>query len=101
MNLAPITIVGNLASEPESQTMADGRLRTRFRAAASSRTVDPQTGRWRDGETTDDDVVDDDAPNALIALAPLKWAGPAARRPAHFVRHAALRRPTRSSRAGR
>ena len=52
MNLAQITIVGNLAGEPESRTLADGRLRTRFRVAASSRTMDPRTGRWRDGETT-------------------------------------------------
>jgi single-strand DNA-binding protein len=52
MNLAQITIVGNLTSEPESRTVADGRLRTRFRVAATSRTLDPRTGRWRDGETT-------------------------------------------------
>ncbi|HVV76552.1 MAG TPA: single-stranded DNA-binding protein [Mycobacteriales bacterium] len=52
MNLAQITIVGNLAGEPESRTLADGRLRTRFRVAASSRTLDARTGRWRDGETT-------------------------------------------------
>lgn len=52
MNLAQITIVGNLASEPECRTMADGRQRTRFRVAASTRMVDPRTGRWRDGETT-------------------------------------------------
>jgi single-strand DNA-binding protein len=52
MNLAQITIVGNLATDPEARTLADGRLRTRFRVAASSRTMDPRTGRWRDGETT-------------------------------------------------
>jgi single-strand DNA-binding protein len=52
MNLAQITIVGNLASEPESRTLADGRQRTRFRVAASTRMLDPRTGRWRDGETT-------------------------------------------------
>jgi single-strand DNA-binding protein len=52
MNLAQITIVGNLAGDPESRTLADGRLRTRFRVAATSRALDPRTGRWRDGETT-------------------------------------------------
>jgi single-strand DNA-binding protein len=52
MNLAQITVIGNLASEPETRTLADGRCRTRFRVAASSRTLDPRTGRWRDGETT-------------------------------------------------
>ncbi|HWC36410.1 MAG TPA: single-stranded DNA-binding protein [Mycobacteriales bacterium] len=52
MNLAQITIVGNLAGEPESRTLADGRLRTRFRVAATSRALDPRTGRWRDGDTT-------------------------------------------------
>jgi single-strand DNA-binding protein len=52
MNLAQITIVGNLACDPESVTLADGRLRTRFRVAATSRTLDPRTGRWRDGDTT-------------------------------------------------
>ena len=52
MNLVQITVVGNVAGEPESRTLADGRLRTRFRVAASSRTLDPRTGRWRDGETT-------------------------------------------------
>jgi single-strand DNA-binding protein len=52
MNLAQITIAGNLASDPESVTLADGRLRTRLRVAATSRTLDPRTGRWRDGDTT-------------------------------------------------
>jgi single-strand DNA-binding protein len=52
MNLAQITIVGNLAGDPESRTLTDGRLRTRFRVAATSRTLDPRSGRWRDGETT-------------------------------------------------
>jgi single-strand DNA-binding protein len=51
MNLAQITVVGNLTGEPLSRTLADGRLRTRFRVAASSRMQDPLTGRWRDGET--------------------------------------------------
>jgi single-strand DNA-binding protein len=52
MNLTQITIVGNVASDPEIRTLADGPLRTKFRVAATSRTLDPRTGRWRDGETT-------------------------------------------------
>jgi single-strand DNA-binding protein len=52
MNLAQITVVGNVATEPESCTLADGRLRTRFRVAATSRVMDPRSGRWRDGDTT-------------------------------------------------
>lgn len=52
MNLAQITIVGNVANDPESVTLADGRVRTRFRVAATSRTLDAQSGRWRDGDTT-------------------------------------------------
>jgi single-strand DNA-binding protein len=52
MNLTQITIVGNLANDPETQTTADGRLRTRFRVAATSRVLDPRSGRWRDGDTT-------------------------------------------------
>jgi single-strand DNA-binding protein len=52
MNLVQITVIGNLATDPETRTLADGRLRTRFRIAATSRTLDPRTGRWRDGDTT-------------------------------------------------
>jgi single-strand DNA-binding protein len=52
MNLAQITVVGNLVTEPDTQTLADGRRRTRLRVAATSRTMDPRTGRWRDGDTT-------------------------------------------------
>lgn len=52
MNLAQITVIGNIATDPESRTLADGRLRTRFRIAATTRTLDPRTGRWRDGDTT-------------------------------------------------
>jgi single-strand DNA-binding protein len=52
MNLTQITIVGNVASDPESVTLANGRVRTRFRIAATSRTLDARSGRWRDGDTT-------------------------------------------------
>jgi single-strand DNA-binding protein len=52
MNLAQVTIVGNLTTDPATQTLPDGRQRTRFRVAATSRTLDSRTGRWRDGGTT-------------------------------------------------
>ena len=51
-NIAQITIVGNVANVPELRTLADGRQRTRFRVAATSRVLDPRTGLWRDSETT-------------------------------------------------
>ncbi|HVV77944.1 MAG TPA: single-stranded DNA-binding protein [Mycobacteriales bacterium] len=52
MNLAQIVIVGNVVSDPECRTLTDGQCRTRFRVAATSRTLDARSGRWRDGETT-------------------------------------------------
>jgi single-strand DNA-binding protein len=52
MNLAQITVVGNLVTDPDTQTLTDGRCRSRLRVAATSRTLDPRSGRWRDGDTT-------------------------------------------------
>ena len=52
MNLAQLTVVGNLVSDPDARLLPDGRWRTRFRIAATSRVLDSHTGRWRDGETT-------------------------------------------------
>ena len=52
MNLAQLTVVGNLTADPDARQLADGRWRTRFRIAATSRTLDPNSGRWRDGDTT-------------------------------------------------
>ena len=52
MNLAQIVIAGNVASEPDARRLPDGRWRTRFRVAATSRTLDANSGRWKDGETT-------------------------------------------------
>jgi single-strand DNA-binding protein len=52
MNLAQITVIGNVVTDPDTQTLADGRRRTRLRIAATSRALDPRTGRWRDGDTT-------------------------------------------------
>ena len=52
MNLAQLTVVGNLTADPDARQLPDGRWRTRFRIAATSRTLDPNSGRWRDGDTT-------------------------------------------------
>jgi single-strand DNA-binding protein len=52
MKLAQITVIGNLTADPDVRTVADGRVRARFRIAATSRTLDPRSGRWRDGDTT-------------------------------------------------
>jgi single-strand DNA-binding protein len=52
MNLAQIVIAGNVVSEPDARLLSDGRWRTRFRVAATSRTLDPNSGRWKDGDTT-------------------------------------------------
>ncbi len=51
MNLAQVTVVGNIVTDPDSHRLADG-CRTRFRVAATARQLDTRTGRWRDGETT-------------------------------------------------
>lgn len=52
MNLAQLTLVGNLVGDPDGRQLPDGRWRTRFRIAATSRVLDTHTGRWRDGDTT-------------------------------------------------
>lgn len=52
MNLAQLTLVGNVVSDPDGGPLPDGRWRTRFRIAATSRVLDTRTGRWRDGDTT-------------------------------------------------
>jgi single-strand DNA-binding protein len=52
MNLAQLTVVGNVVTDPDSRHLSDGRCRSRFRIAATSRVLDPRTGRWRDGDTT-------------------------------------------------
>jgi single-strand DNA-binding protein len=52
MNLAQLILVGNVTTDPDARRLPDGRWRTRFRVAATSRALDPNSGRWRDGETT-------------------------------------------------
>ena len=45
MNLAQLTVVGTVATDIDTRTLADGRCRARFRVAATSRTLDPATGQ--------------------------------------------------------
>lgn len=52
MNLAQLIVVGNVSTDPDTRQLPDGRWRTRFRVAATSRTLDANSGRWRDGDTT-------------------------------------------------
>jgi single-strand DNA-binding protein len=52
MNLAQITIVGNIATDPETPDLAGRTGAHPVPVAATSRTLDTRTGRWRDGDTT-------------------------------------------------
>ncbi|GEC08505.1 single-stranded DNA-binding protein [Streptomyces spinoverrucosus] len=45
----PITIVGNLAADPELRFTAGGDAIARFSVASTPRTYDKATGQWRDG----------------------------------------------------
>lgn len=47
-----ITLVGNIATEPERRTILDGMTVTSFRLATADRRYDKQSGRWTDGETS-------------------------------------------------
>src|SRR5207248_2193288 len=51
MNAATLTLVGNIASEPEVRTVAGGIEVTNFRLAASDRKFDQSTGEWVDTST--------------------------------------------------
>lgn len=51
MNAATLTLVGNIASEPEVRTVASGIEVTNFRLAASDRRLDQSTGEWVDTST--------------------------------------------------
>ncbi|GLW44463.1 single-stranded DNA-binding protein [Streptomyces sp. NBRC 14336] len=45
----PITIVGNLAADPELRFTTGGDAIARFSVASTPRTYDKATGQWRDG----------------------------------------------------
>ncbi|SEG79943.1 single-strand DNA-binding protein [Actinacidiphila yanglinensis] len=52
MNETLVTVVGNVATEPESQVTATGLIVTRFRLATTSRRWDAERGAWTDGATS-------------------------------------------------
>lgn len=47
-----VTVVGNVATEPEAQQTATGVAVTRFRLATTSRRWDAERGAWTDGATS-------------------------------------------------
>lgn len=52
MNETLVTVVGNVATEPESQVTAAGAHLTRFRLATAARRYDTERGAWTDGPTS-------------------------------------------------
>jgi len=52
MNETLVTVVGNVATEPETRVTATGVLTTRFRLATTSRRWDAERGAWTDGVTS-------------------------------------------------
>lgn len=51
MSAATLTLVGNIASEPEVRTVSGGIEVTNFRLAASDRKLDQSTGEWVETST--------------------------------------------------
>ncbi|MFI1090820.1 single-stranded DNA-binding protein [Streptomyces sp. NPDC020917] len=52
MNETLVTVVGNVATEPETQVTATGVSVTRFRLATTTRRYDAERGAWTDGPTS-------------------------------------------------
>jgi single-strand DNA-binding protein len=52
MNDTLVTVVGNVATEPETQVTATGVQLTRFRLATATRRFDAERGAWTDGPTS-------------------------------------------------
>lgn len=52
MNETLVTVVGNVATEPESQVTATGVTVTRFRLATTTRRWEAERGAWTDGPTS-------------------------------------------------
>jgi single-strand DNA-binding protein len=47
----PITVIGNLTSDPELRFTPSGAAVANFTVASTPRTLDRQSNEWRDGET--------------------------------------------------
>lgn len=52
MNETLVTVVGNVATEPETTVTATGLAVTRFRLATTARRFDSERGSWTDGPTS-------------------------------------------------
>jgi single-strand DNA-binding protein len=52
MNETLVTVVGNVATEPETTVTASGLVFTRFRLATTARRFDNERGGWADGPTS-------------------------------------------------
>jgi single-strand DNA-binding protein len=52
MNETLVTVVGNVATEPETTVTATGLAVTRFRLATTTRRYDTERGAWTDGPTS-------------------------------------------------
>ncbi|MFF7153548.1 single-stranded DNA-binding protein [Streptomyces sp. NPDC008139] len=52
MNETLVTVVGNVATEPETRQTATGVAVTRFRLATTARRWDAERGAWTDGATS-------------------------------------------------
>ena len=48
----PVTVIGNLTSDPELRFTPSGQAVASFTVASSTRVRDPQTNEWREGDTT-------------------------------------------------
>jgi len=47
-----LSLIGTVGTEPGARALATGDTVTSFRLASSKRVKDPQSGQWRDGETS-------------------------------------------------
>lgn len=52
MNETLVTVVGNVATQPETTVTASGLAMTRFRLASTARRFDSERGGWTDGPTS-------------------------------------------------
>ena len=50
MNDTTVTVIGNLTADPELRFTPSGAAVANFTVASTPRTLDRQTGQWRDGD---------------------------------------------------
>jgi single-strand DNA-binding protein len=49
-NETVITVVGNLTADPELRFLANGTAMVKFNVASTPRTLDRESGQWKDGD---------------------------------------------------